>query len=235
MNWFFRLKQPDNLSLGDGDFRMNHIPAFDEVSGNRSAPIISILYHGTSLLNLVSILRDGHLLTSTHYSADDDVVGVPTTEDPKVGSWFGVNSTKVWFETNQFALPTALSEAVEDALYDGPCTCFAGAVLELSRVALARSYELRPVQIENRDGLDERELRIVTDKSLSISFVGSITVQAAEVEFFADLLRDYPEAGWGSETPEDILSLLAHPLVRVAHDLAALPAPRSLIAGSCHT
>jgi len=78
---------------------------------------------------------------------------------------------------------------------------------------LRRVYQI--IRHENDDVIEEREWRVVIRRALKPvrSYLRSVQVQAAEVEWFADLLMQYPNAGWGGETPVAVRSLLRDPLV----------------------
>lgn len=159
--------------------------------------MLSYLYHGTSILNMASILRDNRMESTEHYATDSGPPGVSTTTSKEVAKHFAQRATSAWVEADTVSIPDELIAQ----------TPMRGAIIIFNVPMLLTKYKIE--QFENNvDGFDEHEMRILTPGLLNArNFIKDVLLYEDDVKWFAELVDEYPDTGWGNKSPE-ILELL---------------------------
>lgn len=159
------------------------------------------LWHGTSLLNLVSILAMDELTGTEAYGTDDGPNGVSLTTHEASAQAFAERANQIWAEVH--------GDTAGDDVPRG------GAVLEFVTERVTRDFKTQRFNTKSTLYAHEREVRVLTPDGAmnrAAQYVRSIRVSGAEIEWFKSFLGNHPDAGWGV-TPAQLERLRLSPLV----------------------
>lgn len=180
-----------------GKYKMtNPIRTFME-----NANLPAVLYHGTSIPNLLSILASRRI-TASPLGSDDFHEGVSLTRSEEMAERFASHSDVLWWDHNVF-------RNHEDAHF--PMTD--GAILVFERNTLEAEHVLTPVDFYgDEDEEDEEEERTDGDiADLDIHLI-SIKCRKEDIETFQRATRVYPEIFEEKEI-EALATLANHPMI----------------------
>lgn len=179
----------------------------------RSGDLAPVLWHGTDVLALASILASDRMTNSMDTDGRPGAAhGVSLTFNPSMAWSFADRSSEIWMVNHGYQFQRDARSPLAKAM-----PSLVGGVIEFDGLKLAQRYPVVRYEDDDSDE-DEDEERVLTKNGIEpvLPFIRCFYAKATEIEFFLRYVADPAQREY--ERPERILAALEtmkrHPLRR---------------------